>query len=44
MVTLTNPEREALAVLRAGGSFEDAMAISLLTLAEVMALWEAHGN
>jgi hypothetical protein len=37
---MTHQEREALAVLRTGGSFEDASQLSGLSVSECIALWE----
>ena len=44
MKTLTPSEQTALAVLRSGGSFADAMDVSGLTSEQVQALWKEHGD
>ena len=41
---MTDNERHCLAILRAGGSFGDAMDACKLTLEQVQKLWEQHGK
>lgn len=40
---MTQSERLALAVLRSGGSFADAMKAAKMSFETIKALWDAHG-